>query len=348
MGLTHAGFNLIAFLNAHHALPILFVIVPSFFALSGFLVAGSLERNTIPTFLTLRAIRIVPALAVEVFLSALLIGPIVTSLPLSAYFTDPEFFSYFLNIVGDIHFTLPGAFENNPLPGMVNGQLWTIPFELKCYSLITLAGIAGLVRFPRLFFAVSIVAALAMCGRVITAHTIPADLGALPLPPGTLSVLAFLFGAALYFNRSAIPFSAPVGIISAGLSWVLMTRAETLYLASLPIAYTTVYVGLLSPPKIWLIKGADYSYGIYLYGFPLQQIVTHFLPDHLRFAVLNFAVAVPLAWLCAWASWHLVEKQALDRKQAMTRLADLFAARLTGKTAHTAATPQRVTAPRER
>ena len=96
-----------------------------FFALSGFLVAGSMERTPkLSQFLTLRIIRLVPALAVEVLLCALILGPLVTNKPLWDYFAAPEFWAYFRNIVGDVHFTLPGVFEDNKLPRIVNASLW--------------------------------------------------------------------------------------------------------------------------------------------------------------------------------------------------------------------------------
>jgi len=79
-------------------------ILPMFFALSGFLVAGSLERcKTLLGFLGLRVIRIYPALAVEVVLSAFLIGALVTTYPWSRYYSDPLFFLYLRNALGDIH-----------------------------------------------------------------------------------------------------------------------------------------------------------------------------------------------------------------------------------------------------
>jgi peptidoglycan/LPS O-acetylase OafA/YrhL len=113
-------------------------VLPMFFALSGFLVAGSLERSkTLLTFLGLRVIRIYPALVVEVVLSAFLIGVFVTTYPLAGYFSDPLFFLYLRNALGDIHYFLPGVFANNPWPGVVNFQLWTVPFELLCYVLLT-------------------------------------------------------------------------------------------------------------------------------------------------------------------------------------------------------------------
>jgi len=62
---------------------------------------------------------------------ALILGPLLTEFPLSAYFRDSEFWAYFLNILGEIHYHLPGLFIHNPTTA-VNGQLWTVPFELAC------------------------------------------------------------------------------------------------------------------------------------------------------------------------------------------------------------------------
>src|SRR5689334_7563831 len=125
-------------------LPIAIFILPMFFSLSGILVASSLERcKTFLMFLGLRALRIVSALAVAVLLSALVLGPLLTTLPLGAYFTDPEFHAYFLNIVADIHYRLPGVFVSNPFP-LVNGQLWTIPYELACYVALVILAATGI------------------------------------------------------------------------------------------------------------------------------------------------------------------------------------------------------------
>ncbi len=122
-------------------------LLPMFFALSGFLVAGSYERSHyLPTFLGLRAIRIFPALTAEVTLSALVLGPLFTTILLREYITNSMFWHYFLNIAGDVHFYLPGMFPNNPVPNRVNNQLWTIPFELKCYIGLSVVAVVGLLK----------------------------------------------------------------------------------------------------------------------------------------------------------------------------------------------------------
>jgi peptidoglycan/LPS O-acetylase OafA/YrhL len=120
--------------------------MPMFFALSGFLITGSAGRLKLKDFLLNRSMRIVPALAVDICVSALLIGTAVTTEPLHSYFTDRRFAHYFLNILGFIHYELPGVFASNPFPNQVNGSLWTVPFEIGCYCIMSLMIIGGAAR----------------------------------------------------------------------------------------------------------------------------------------------------------------------------------------------------------
>ena len=96
--------------------PLLF-LVPSFFSLSGFLIAGSLERSTIPAFIGLRILRIVPALAVDTLLTLLIVGPLFTTLPLREYFSNKVTWKYLTNILGHIN-CLP-VFHNNPISQII-------------------------------------------------------------------------------------------------------------------------------------------------------------------------------------------------------------------------------------
>lgn len=295
---------------AGHLRPLIMFIIPSFFALSGFLVAGSLQRNSLPAFLALRLIRIVPALAVETLLSALLIGPLVTTYDLRSYFSNPLFGGYFLNVLGYVHFQLPGVFANMPTD-KVNGQLWTIPYELECYIAISLLAGIGLVSRPRFIFSLlAVFIAFSLIYHSISGGWPAIDDG----PPGRMIVMSFLFGASLYFLRAVIPYNLPVLICSLAISAISLSGNKTLYVAALPVAYVTIYVGLLNPKRIFLIRQVDYSYGLFLFGFPIQQIVIFALPGW-RFPLANFLIAWPLTFICAWLSWHLVETKFLDRKK---------------------------------
>jgi peptidoglycan/LPS O-acetylase OafA/YrhL len=285
-------------------------IIPMFFALSGFLVAGSLERSkTTLTFIGLRVIRIYPALAVEVALSVFLIGTAVTTLPLAAYFRDPLFWKYLLNVTGDIHYLLPGVFENNPVPKTVNVQLWTVPFELLCYVTLTALVLFGGVQ--RKFLIPLAALGLALAHLILRSHEYHWH-----LPPfdfdtftGPLLVVCFLTGVSLYLFRDKIVWSsrmfAGALVASTALLWFVPFGE---YPGVLTITYVTVYLGLTNFKRLAFIKGADYSYGIYLYGFVIQQLFVSLVAP--RFWWVNALVCVPLAALFAAFSWHFIEKPA--------------------------------------
>jgi peptidoglycan/LPS O-acetylase OafA/YrhL len=212
-------------------------IVPAFFALSGFLVAGSLEHcKTIAGFLYLRIIRIFPALIVEITLSALVLGPVMTTLPLNNYFHDPLFRHYFLNCIGYIHYFLPGVFAGNPLPSFVNRQLWTVPFESRCYVILAALGVLGIAHHRGLFAAV----VFGVFGAIAFHWKLHHGLQRMPLP-GRALIICFLFGVLAYSFRQIIPHSIILAFMAA--VW-LFSLPNGPRLAPLPVAYVVVSLGL--------------------------------------------------------------------------------------------------------
>jgi peptidoglycan/LPS O-acetylase OafA/YrhL len=297
------------------------VILPMFFALSGYLVAGSLFRSrSLTEFFTLRILRLIPALFVEVCLSALLLGPLVTNLPWAEYFSARPFYSYWGNIVGHIQFHLPGVFEENPVSGIVNASLWTVPVELYCYIAIGLLAALSIVRKPAVLF-------LAFIGASATIpwieyyrwHAFPWT-----TPPSLLLVLCFLAGLLLYVLRDYVPLRRRLFILAIVVSVLALSRPDTCYLAALPAAYATVYFGLLNIRRIPVLMSGDYSYGVYLYAFPIQQTFCWAFPSH-RVWWLNILFALPATFAMAVLSWNIVEKPVLGRKKALTLLISKFA-----------------------
>lgn len=293
------------------------LILPMFFALSGFLVAGSLARTkTLGAFLGLRAIRIFPALAVEVVLSALVIGAVFTTLPLAKYYADPLFFRYFFNIVGHIQYRLPGVFGSNPFPGVVNGQLWTVPYELYCYSLLAILTLFGIRRWRAL-------GPLAIAGLTIAylgyqIWKLPSGYVLGPLP-GALLIVCFLSGVSIYQYRDRLPYNAALfwaALLAAGVLVSAVPYGD--FLAPIPVAYLTVYLGLQNPKRWAIIRGADYSYGIFLYGYAIQQMVAA-LGEWTHHWLLNTALSLAIASAFAAFSWHMVEKRAMNLRHPLMR-----------------------------
>jgi peptidoglycan/LPS O-acetylase OafA/YrhL len=288
-------------------------ILPMFFALSGFLVAGSLYPcRSLVSFLGLRVLRIMPALAAEILLSALVLGPLFTALPLAQYFSARAFFAYFCNIVGYIHFALPGVFLGNPWRGMVNTQLWTVPLEMKCYCLVLLVTVSGIFWRPPVFVGLLAAAQVAMAGHVVAEHP---GLGL--LVDGTNLIFTFFWGTACYVFRDRIRADFAWFIAALALMVGLPAVPGGDCFVAVPAVYATVWLGTANPPRIKLLLKGDYSYGMYLYGFPIQQSIVVLMPGIGWYA--DAVLALSATFGVAHLSWWYVEKPALQLKTALQR-----------------------------
>ena len=291
------------------------LVLPMFFTLSGFLVAGSMERSrTLEGFATLRVLRIVPALAVEILLSVFLLGTVVTTLPLKDYFGDPKTRLYLLNVFGDVHYLLPGVFSNNPRPNTVNLSLWTVPYELMCYVMLMVLAAVGFFRRRKLFATTVLSLNLALWAYYfITKPDGPGTSSVMTLP-GLALVIAFLAGNMIYLYRDRIPLRRWLAGMAVLLSFALLAEHRLMVLAVIPAAYLTVWLGLTSPPRMPILMSGDYSYGVYLFAFPIQQVLattSTFRPLH-----ANLPAAMLLSLLYAAFSWHCIEKRVLSQKRA--------------------------------
>lgn len=308
-------------------------LVPMFFALSGFLITASAQRLSLENFLINRALRIVPALAVDILICAFVIGPAVTSLPLGDYFTDAGFFAYMLNIIGWVHVELPGVFTDNPTQ-QVNGALWTIPWEMQCYLVMSLMILSGVVRRPATTL-------LLLTGYVGTGlaieHFMPIARGeesmlhTLFVSRGAQLVTAFLCGIVAYQLRDRIPMSRPLLctciVVALGAMVLLDTRATGSVvnrILLIPVlSYITIHAGLSRLPLPKILSGGDYSYGVYLYHVPFMQLAIYLAPSlfvgTIPGVILLTAVTSAAVLCVAAVSWHVVEKPVLSlRRYALT------------------------------
>jgi peptidoglycan/LPS O-acetylase OafA/YrhL len=289
-------------------------VVPMFFALSGFLVAGSLDRaRSLLDFLGFRVLRIFPALAVDTVFAALGLGMALTSLPRGDYVSSPGFRAYFLNMVGAIHYVLPGVFGANPYP-FVNIQLWTIPYELGCYLLLVGLTLAGIYRHRRLFLAATLLAILWLQSAAPVADY-----------RHGLVIPAFLAGVAVHLYRDRIPWNPWLFLLSLLAAAVAAAVPNLLRCLPIPLAYAMVFLGTLNPRRVWPVRAGDYSYGMYLYGFPIAQALIATVPLA-RSWYGDFTLTTLAAGALALLSWHWVEQPCLAWKPRLFA----FNARLLG------------------
>ena len=283
--------------------------VTIFFVISGYLVAASWERDpNLWRFGFRRFLRIWPALTATIVLTAYGLGAWVTELPLKEYLVHGATADYLRGLWMQIHFVLPGVFEHNPYRLGVNGSLWTIPIEVRCYILLGMAGLLGLLKYrPVLLLGIALFLAwfLARSNADLTGTV---DYGR------ELSAF-FLAGVALYALQTHWSRRPALWAIAFGLAfvsaWAVGWR-HTALLIGLPFA--VIYAGTQATPYVRRAgRWGDPSYGIYLLAFPVQQtVILYMWPTGGFISTLVLALLITLA--LAYASWHLVEKQALKLK----------------------------------
>lgn len=281
--------------------------VDVFFLASGFMVSGSFLRRGLLEFVWARVIRIYPAYLVCLACCAYLLGALYTELPLAAYFGDHGVARYVtqnLQLSHNLIWALPGVFKHNPLDA-VNGSIWTLPAEVRMYLWLALLGALGILACRRWSSAVLML--LFAWGLLQPAH-IPL----LPVDAYRRLGAYFILGVFCYINRELVPVGWFVVVALALFAWLVHATAIYPFAFGLALA-AFVFAFAYATPWHGFNRFGDYSYGLYLWGFPVQQAIAYHLP---RIGPLqNALLAWPIALLLAMASWHWVEKPCLNLKQ---------------------------------
>lgn len=281
--------------------------VAAFFVTSGYLVAASAERYSPPEFLTRRARRLYPALAVSVAI-CLATGVLLTDLSSSQYLRSPGTWHFAMNVFAlPAAYDLPGVFTDRPVSA-INGNLWTLPFEVVCYAAALV--IAKLPKSRRVALVTAWVAAM-----VLARWLEGADAGV----PYLIERLAFLFrffgaGMVLRAFGDRLPIRGHLAAVS------VVALAVSPWLGLFPEALATfgayaLLVAALTAPKCFrdLTRRGDISYGVYLYSFPIQQMVALLALASPISWLANTLLALPLALAAGALSWVLVERRFVRR-----------------------------------
>ena len=283
-----------------------------FFLISGYLVSMSWQSDPdAARFLVRRSLRIFPALIVLVALTALLLGPAVTTVPLREYFHHAFFRQYFYNIVLLPRYALPGVFEHQVVPNAVNGSLWSLPVEFTFYLALMLLGLMRAPRWALLVLAVG-GAWLTLQWSVMRENLV--IVYGMILQDVVQYGVYFLIGACV----SRFRLERWLTITSLCVAVVMMIAAE-------PWPTVSRIVSWVAFPCIFLTFGlassiaaralarlGDYSYGVYIYAFPVQQSTLYLLPSLPMTAYV--LLSLTLTFALAAASWHFIENPALRHK----------------------------------
>lgn len=280
--------------------------VNGFFAVSGFLIAGSRMNTPFGPFMWNRALRIFPAYWTVLLVVALVIAPLSTVVSGESYGITSAA-DYVLNnsMLLTNQWGIAGTLESVPLAGAWNGSLWTLFFEFWAYLL------AGAL----LSFAVVRRHAAWWTGGLLVASLVAQALAIGPLGLASASWLSalrlapfFLAGMLLYFVGDRVRLSLGLALAAGVLLYVLLRTGHVNTFGQLPFAYLLLCFAGRVPVRLG--SRNDISYGVYIYAFPMQQclaLVGASVLGPWGFALASMAVTLPLAWL----SWTLVERPAM-------------------------------------
>lgn len=270
-----------------------------FFVISGYLLATSWERRprAVP-FLIRRCMRIFPALIVVVAFTVFAIGPLATVLPIVQYWSSGETWQYLFNVTLFAQYELPGVFETNPTTA-VNGSLWSLGVEFSCYLMLVVTALLGV----RAKLAVRVLIVMIIAIGVLT--------GALTGPLCTTAIAIVFFVLGSLVARGGKLAQWPVWPALVGLIVIAPLQGWTgILLAWIVVTYAVVAIGSRRSRTASVVrKAGDPSYGMYLWGFPVQQILVAMAG--VQPVLVSVAIVLPIAIMLGYSSWWLIERPAI-------------------------------------
>ena len=282
--------------------------VNGFFAISGYLIAISWQNsNSNHQFIRRRVFRIFPAFWVALLTTAFLIAPLysrLSTLGESAWsILDAVKYVAANSLLLLTQPTIGNTLEEAQYPHSWNGSLWTLAPEFICYILLavffTIA--RGRARLSGL---------LSLFVILIVSHLV------IPLPfvleeTGRVGIF-FIAGTIVFMLRDKIKYSSVAYYGSAAVILVVWVQPGLMSLASLPMAYFLLWTGVRIA-RVRLSQKNDYSYGLYVYALPVQQVVAGIYPE--ISLISHILVSLALAFVFAVLSWHLIERPAINRSR---------------------------------
>lgn len=283
-----------------------------FFAISGFLVVASFDKSkNLAVFTRARLLRILPAFWACLVLMMLL-GAAFTTLPLDQFLTSPDAWHYLKSnaLLLKAEFSLPGVnlTSNEKYGAVINGSIWSLFVEIRLYLIVAIAGAAGLLSRRS-------VANAFILGLVVVGIFIPTRIPFLGEYNDNWRLAAFFAaGAFLYINRADVPMHWGLCGLLLLASYLSAGTPDFEFFAGAFLVYGVMMFGYAK--KIPLPKWVeDYSYGIYIYGWPIEQLICHQFPNMGPYKLAPLALV--LSWVAGACSWHLLEKRLLRLKMGI-------------------------------
>jgi peptidoglycan/LPS O-acetylase OafA/YrhL len=287
-----------------------------FFVISGFLITKSfISTVKREHFIIKRLLRLYPAVFLNILLVYCVIAPLTTTVDISEYFGMIYKNAVFL-LANGVFFQFPNlhwiftANPNSDFKGfsVVNLPLWTLFYELTCYMIVLICGVIFNARIT--IPLITLIYISYNCDIIFFPRTV-SDLA-------VIYCAFFFLGACLFLYKKYVPINGKMAVICltcmVGLSTVNL-YVFPLYL--LLVAYIIMYVALQAKYLGDFAKYGDFSYGLYIYAWPVQQTVAIMFDLKDEMFPIYMIVSFVVALIFAVFSWHVIERPAIMLKHKL-------------------------------
>ena len=295
-----------------------FIGLSIFFSISGYLITKSaVTSSSFKNYIWKRLLRIQPMLMLVCLLSVFLIGPVFSSLNMNEYFREKGTYTYLRNIMPlfGIQFRLPQVFTHNIAENGVNGSLWTLIVEERLYLML------GLLFLFKSFGKKILLSIIVILNVLFFLHFVFFNENLIKYLSGNqvFYALIFLNSSAFFlldvdfskYSKSVLIF---LGIISLLILSIFLPLEKSIHIILLP--FIVIIIAHLKGFTNKAGRYGDFTYGIYAFSFPVQQILisTKIIKDSpLNLFFITLLIVIPIAIL----TWHLMEKKILVLKNCI-------------------------------
>ncbi len=294
--------------------------VAIFFVISGYLITQSaISAKNWRGYLWKRILRLIPGLSVALLFCAFIIGPLFTNLNLQNYFANSSTYHFLLSdFIYIRNYALPDVFIDNPV-NAVNGSLWTLAYEFTLYLFVLFLLIIGILK-KRILFVLMLILFFGL--RIYLGDKYFIYNYASPL---TLNLnIMFVFEWSFYFlsgmifflfkDKKLLDYRIVILLILIYSFFSFIGEKKILDILNyLVIPYLVFFFAFIPGKLNNFSKYGDFSYGLYIYAFPIQQSIIYLFHNQISVGLLillSLVTTIPFAIL----SWHFIEKKALQYK----------------------------------